>query len=426
MNWQCASYSFDVKMPIVMGILNVTPDSFSDGGEHNTHDAAIAHAKSMIEQGAKVIDVGGESTRPGFHPVDADEEARRVLPVVRALAQKGAIVSIDTRHVEVAKAAVRVGASIVNDVTGFTDPKMVEFSLYAKIERHFLAKMESEDDAIITDTHKVIYTLNSLCIEMDARYDLLRKAEVRHVKEYNDKFRHRKLNPQKGHRFLPYIIVVIDEFADLIMTAGREVETPIARIAQLARAVGIHLVIATQRPTTNIITGTIKANFPARIAFRVSAMMDSRTILDRPGANRLIGKGDMLFLQGADPVRVQCAFIDTPEVEEITKFIARQQGYPTPFFLPEYVSEDSGSEVGDIDMGRLDPLFEDAARLVVIHQQGSTSLIQRKFAIGYNRAGRIMDQLEKAGIVGPTQGSKARDVLCIDDNDLEMRLNNLQ
>ena len=253
------------------------------------------------------------------------------------------------------------------------DPKKVEFSIYSVIENHFLAKL-----------------------------------------------------PEKGHKFMPYIVVVIDEFGDLIMTAGKEVELPIARIAQLARAVGIHMIIATQRPTTNIITGTIKANFPARIAFRVSAMMDSRTILDRPGANRLIGKGDMLFLQGADPVRVQCAFIDTPEVEEITKFIARQQSYPTPFFLPEYVSEDSGSEVGDIDMGRLDPLFEDAARLVVIHQQGSTSLIQRKFAIGYNRAGRIMDQLEKAGIVGPTQGSKARDVLCVDDNDLEMRLNNLQ
>lgn len=243
---------------------------------------------------------------------------------------------------------------------------------------------------------------------------------------FNDWGHNRRVNPEKGHKFMPYIVVVIDEFGDLIMTAGKEVELPIARIAQLARAVGIHMIIATQRPTTNIITGTIKANFPARIAFRVSAMMDSRTILDRPGANRLIGKGDMLFLQGADPVRVQCAFIDTPEVEEITKFIARQQGYPTPFFLPEYVSEDSNSEVGDIDMGRLDPLFEDAARLVVIHQQGSTSLIQRKFAIGYNRAGRIMDQLEKAGIVGPTQGSKARDVLCIDDNDLEMRLNNLQ
>ena len=306
------------------------------------------------------------------------------------------------------------------------DPKKVEFSIYSVIENHFLAKLPDGGEPIITDVTKVVQTLNSVCVEMDTRYDLLKMAHVRNVKEYNEKFINRRLNPEKGHKFMPYIVVVIDEFGDLIMTAGKEVELPIARIAQLARAVGIHLVIATQRPTTNIITGTIKANFPARIAFRVSAMMDSRTILDRPGANRLIGKGDMLFLQGADPVRVQCAFIDTPEVEEITKFIARQQGYPTPFFLPEYVSEDSGSEVGDIDMGRLDPLFEDAARLVVIHQQGSTSLIQRKFAIGYNRAGRIMDQLEKAGIVGPTQGSKARDVLCIDDNDLEMRLNNLQ
>ena len=306
------------------------------------------------------------------------------------------------------------------------DPKKVELSIYSIIEKHFLAKLPDEEEAIITETAKVVNTLNSLCIEMDSRYDLLKMAQVRNIKEYNEKFIKRQLNPNNGHKYLPYIVVVVDEFADLIMTAGKEVELPIARIAQLARAVGIHMIIATQRPTTNIITGTIKANFPARIAFRVSAMMDSRTILDRPGANRLIGKGDMLFLQGADPVRVQCAFIDTPEVEEITKFIARQQGYPTPFFLPEYVSEDSNSEVGDIDMGRLDPLFEDAARLVVIHQQGSTSLIQRKFAIGYNRAGRIMDQLEKAGIVGPTQGSKARDVLCIDDNDLEMRLNNLQ
>ncbi len=306
------------------------------------------------------------------------------------------------------------------------DPKKVEFSIYSVIENHFLAKLPDGGEPIITDVTKVVQTLNSVCVEMDTRYDLLKMAHVRNVKEYNDKFINRRLNPEKGHKFMPYIVVVIDEFGDLIMTAGKEVELPIARIAQLARAVGIHMIIATQRPTTNIITGTIKANFPARIAFRVSAMMDSRTILDRPGANRLIGKGDMLFLQGADPVRVQCAFIDTPEVEEITKFIARQQGYPTPFFLPEFVSEDSGNDVGEIDMGRLDPLFEDAARLIVIHQQGSTSLIQRKFAIGYNRAGRIMDQLEKAGIVGPTQGSKARDVLCMDENDLEMRLNNLQ
>lgn len=306
------------------------------------------------------------------------------------------------------------------------DPKKVEFSIYSVIENHFLAKLPDGGEPIITDVTKVVQTLNSVCVEMDTRYDLLKMAHVRNVREYNEKFINRRLNPEKGHKFMPYIVVVIDEFGDLIMTAGKEVELPIARIAQLARAVGIHMIIATQRPTTNIITGTIKANFPARIAFRVSAMMDSRTILDRPGANRLIGKGDMLFLQGADPVRVQCAFIDTPEVEEITKFIARQQGYPTPFFLPEYVTEDGGNDVGEVDMGRLDPLFEDAARLVVIHQQGSTSLIQRKFSIGYNRAGRIMDQLEKAGIVGPTQGSKARDVLCVDDNDLEMRLNNLQ
>ncbi len=306
------------------------------------------------------------------------------------------------------------------------DPKKVEFSIYSVIEHHFLAKLPDGGDAIITDVTKVVQTLNSVCVEMDTRYDLLKMAHVRNIKEYNEKFVNRRLNPEKGHKFMPYIVVVIDEFGDLIMTAGKEIELPIARIAQLARAVGIHMIIATQRPTTNIITGTIKANFPARVAFRVSAMMDSRTILDRPGANQLIGRGDMLFLQGADPVRVQCAFIDTPEVEEITKFIAKQQGYPTAFFLPEYVSEDGGSDLGDVDMGRLDPLFEDAARLIVIHQQGSTSLIQRKFSIGYNRAGRIMDQLEKAGIVGPTQGSKARDVLCMDENDLEMRLNNLQ
>ena len=306
------------------------------------------------------------------------------------------------------------------------DPKKVEFSIYSVIEHHFLAKLPDGEDAIITDVTKVVQTLNSICVEMDTRYDLLKAAHVRNIKEYNEKFINRRLNPEKGHKFMPYIVVVIDEFGDLIMTAGKDVELPIARIAQLARAVGIHMIIATQRPTTNIITGTIKANFPARIAFRVSAMVDSRTILDRPGANQLIGRGDMLFLQGADPVRVQCAFIDTPEVAEITKFIARQQSYPTAFYLPEYVDENAGGDLGDVDMGRLDPLFEDAARLVVIHQQGSTSLIQRKFAIGYNRAGRIMDQLEKAGIVGPAQGSKAREVFCIDESDLEMRLNNLQ
>ena len=305
------------------------------------------------------------------------------------------------------------------------DPKKVEFSIYSVIEHHFLAKLPDGEDAIITDVTKVVQTLNSICVEMDTRYDLLKAAHVRNIKEYNEKFINRRLNPEKGHKFMPYIVVVIDEFGDLIMTAGKDVELPIARIAQLARAVGIHMIIATQRPTTNIITGTIKANFPARIAFRVSAMVDSRTILDRPGANQLIGRGDMLFLQGADPVRVQCAFIDTPEVAEITKFIARQQGYPTAFYLPEYVDENAGGDLGDVDMGRLDPLFEDAAQLIVYQQQGSTSLIQRKFAIGYNRAGRIMDQLEKAGIVGPAQGSKAREVFCTDITDLEARLNNL-
>ena len=299
------------------------------------------------------------------------------------------------------------------------DPKKVEFSIYSVIEHHFLAKLPNEVEPIITDVTKVVQTLNSLCVEMDTRYDLLKAAHVRNVKEYNEKFINRQLNPEKGHRYMPYIVVVIDEFGDLIMTAGKDVELPIARIAQLARAVGIHMIIATQRPTTNIITGTIKANFPARIAFRVSAMVDSRTILDRPGANQLIGKGDMLFLQGADPVRVQCAFIDTPEVVEITKYIARQQGYPTAFYLPEYVDENGGSDLGDVDLGRKDPLFEDAARLIVTHQQGSTSLIQRKFSIGYNRAGRLMDQLEKAGVVGPAQGSKPRDVYFADIVSLE-------
>ncbi len=305
------------------------------------------------------------------------------------------------------------------------DPKKVEFSIYSSIENHFLAKLPEEEEAIITDVTKVVQTLNSICVEMDTRYDLLKKARARNLKEYNEKFLSRRLNPNNGHKFMPYIVVIIDEFGDLIMTAGKEIELPIARIAQLARAVGIHMIIATQRPTTNIITGTIKANFPARVAFRVSSMMDSRTILDRPGANQLIGKGDMLFLQGTDPVRVQCAFVDTPEVEQINDYIAQQQSYPTAFELPEYKGEESEGLPGDVDMGNLDPLFDDAARLLVIHQQGSTSLIQRKFSIGYNRAGRLMDQLEKAGIVGPSEGSKARQVLCVDETDLDMRLGNL-
>ena len=306
------------------------------------------------------------------------------------------------------------------------DPKKVEFSVYAPIEKHFLAKLPDGDDAIITDVTKVVQTLNSLCVEMDTRYDLLKKAGCRNVKEYNAKFIERKLNPEKGHHFMPYIVIIIDEFGDLIMTAGKEVELPICRIAQLARAVGIHAIIATQRPTTNIITGTIKANFPARVAFRVAAMMDSRTILDRSGAQQLIGKGDMLYLQGNDPVRVQCAFVDTPEVERIANYNSKQQGYPCAFELPEVQSEEGESSAADVDMTRLDPMFREAAELVVAHQQGSTSLIQRKFSIGYNRAGRIMDQLERAGIVGPTQGSKARDVLCVDLTDLQMRLDALQ
>ena len=302
------------------------------------------------------------------------------------------------------------------------DPKMVEFSIYAKIDKHFLAKVPDDSASpIITDTTKVVRTLNSLCVEMDARYELLMAAGERNIKDYNKKFIARKLNPEKGHRFMPYIVVVIDEYGDLIMTAGKEIELPIARIAQKARAVGIHMIIATQRPTTNIITGTIKANFPARIAFKVAQGIDSKTILDRMGANQLIGRGDMLFLQGNEPIRVQCAFVDTPEVDAINEFIAGQQGYVSTYELPEPAVESSDDLGGssDVDMNHLDPMFEEAARLIVASQSGSTSLIQRKFAIGYNRAGRLMDQLEQAGIVGAAMGSKPRDVLIQDEMSLE-------
>ena len=306
------------------------------------------------------------------------------------------------------------------------DPKKVEFNIYSDIDKHFLAKLPDGDDAIITDVTKVVETLNSLCKEMDDRYDLLKKAHVRNVKEYNEKFTIRHLNPEKGHRFLPYIVVIVDEFGDLIMTAGKEVEMPIARIAQLARAVGIHMIIATQRPSVNIITGVIKANFPARVAFKVSSMIDSRTILDSPGANQLVGRGDMLFSQGNDLIRVQCAFVDTPEVENIVNHIKMQQAYPTAFYLPEYVRGDGdGIDASSVDMSKRDPLFEEAARLIVANQQGSTSLIQRKFSIGYNRAGRIVDQLEVAGIIGPFEGSKARQVLVMDDYHLEQILKHL-
>ncbi|HEX7584472.1 MAG TPA: DNA translocase FtsK, partial [Prolixibacteraceae bacterium] len=305
------------------------------------------------------------------------------------------------------------------------DPKKVELNLYSSLEQHFLAKMPDEEDAIITDIQKVKNTLNSVNIEMDTRYDLLKKAHVRNIIEYNTKFIGRRLNPEKGHRYLPYIVVIIDEFADLIMTAGKEIELPIARIAQLARAVGIHMVIATQRPSINIITGTIKANFPTRIAFKVASMIDSRTILDTPGANQLIGKGDMLVSNGSTMTRVQCAFVDTPEVERICEFISEQRGYPTAFLLPDYVGEgDSG--IAAVDLRNRDEMFDDAARLVVSNQVGSTSMIQRKFSIGYNRAGRIMDQLEAAGIVGPSEGSKARQVLIQDEYSLEQLLNGLK
>ena len=305
------------------------------------------------------------------------------------------------------------------------DPKKVELNLYSSLEQHFLAKMPDEEDAIITDTQKVKNTLNSVNIEMDTRYDLLKKAHVRNIIEYNAKFIGRRLNPEKGHRYLPYIVVVIDEFADLIMTAGKEIELPIARIAQLARAVGIHMVIATQRPSINIITGTIKANFPTRIAFKVASMIDSRTILDTPGANQLIGKGDMLVSNGSTMTRVQCAFVDTPEVERICDFIAQQKGYPTAFLLPDYVGENENG-IAAVDLKNRDEMFDDAARLVVSNQVGSTSMIQRKFSIGYNRAGRMMDQLEAAGIVGPTEGSKARQVLIQDEYTLEQLLNGLK
>jgi len=305
------------------------------------------------------------------------------------------------------------------------DPKKVELTLFNKIERHFLAKLPGEADAIITDTKKVINTLNSLCIEMDQRYDLLKDAQVRNLREYNDKFVKRKLNPNNSHRFLPYIVLIVDEFADLMMTAGKEVETPIARLAQLARAVGIHLVLATQRPSVNIITGTIKANFPARLAFRVLSKIDSRTILDSGGADQLIGRGDMLLSTGNDLIRLQCAFVDTPEVDRISEFIGAQRGYPEAYQLPEYIDEAAENAKADFDLSERDSMFEDAARLIVMHQQGSTSLIQRKLKLGYNRAGRIIDQLEAAGVVGPFEGSKAREVLIPDDYALEQFLNDL-
>ena len=304
------------------------------------------------------------------------------------------------------------------------DPKKVELTLFNKIERHFLAKLPDSEEAIITDTKKVINTLNSLCIEMDQRYDLLQNAQCRNIVEYNKKFIARKLNPNDGHKYLPYIVLVIDEFADLIMTAGKEVETPIARLAQLARAIGIHLIVATQRPSVNVITGIIKANFPARVAFRVTSKIDSRTILDAGGADQLIGRGDMLISLGSDLIRLQCAFIDTPEVEKITDFIGNQRAYPKAFLLPEYVG-DADEGIGSADLDDRDVMFEQAARIVVQHQSGSTSLIQRKLKLGYNRAGRIIDQLETARIVGPFEGSKARQVLIRDEMALDELLNQL-
>lgn len=307
------------------------------------------------------------------------------------------------------------------------DPKKVEFSIYSPIENHFLARLEEEEDCIITDVQKVVKTLNSLCQLMDSRYDLLKRAHVRNIKEYNEKFKNRQLNPEHGHEYMPYIVVIVDEFGDLIMTAGKEVELPICRIAQLARAVGIHMIIATQRPQASIISGAIKTNFPTRIAFKVASMMDSRVILDRGGANQLIGKGDMLYLQGGEPVRVQCAFVDTPEVNDICHFIAAQQGFLHPMYLPEVVDAegDGGVGMGTVDKGHLDPMFSEVAQFVVSNQSGSTSMIQRNFSIGYNRAGKIMDQLEKMGVVGAQIGSKPREVLIKDPLTLEGLLNTL-
>lgn len=304
------------------------------------------------------------------------------------------------------------------------DPKKVELSIFSKIERHFLAKLPDAEEAIITDTKKVINTLNSLCIEMDQRYDLLKDAGCRNLKEYNKKFVERKLNPNNGHRFMPYIVLVIDELADLMMTAGKEVETPIARLAQLARAIGIHLIVATQRPSVNVITGIIKANFPARISFKVTSKVDSRTILDAGGADQLIGMGDMLFSQGSEMIRLQCAFVDTPEVDGMVDFIGEQRGYESAFLLPEYIDESGGGN-GDVDLADRDAMFDEAARVIVSHQQGSTSLLQRKLKLGYNRAGRLIDQLEAAGIVGPFEGSKAREVLVPDEYSLEQLLNDI-
>jgi S-DNA-T family DNA segregation ATPase FtsK/SpoIIIE len=308
------------------------------------------------------------------------------------------------------------------------DPKKVELSIYNTIERHFLAKLPDSEEAIITDTKKVVHTLNSLCVEMDARYDLLKEAGCRNLKEYNKKFVERKLNPNNGHRFLPYIVLVIDELADLMMTAGKEVETPIARLAQLARAIGIHLVVATQRPSVNVITGIIKANFPARLSFKVTSKIDSRTILDASGAEQLIGQGDMLFSQGSDVIRLQCAFVDTPEVDRICEFIGSQKGYSTAYHLPEFSDadmEDGQQKSENFNFADRDKLFDEAARLIVSTQQGSTSLIQRRMKLGYNRAGRLIDQLEAAGIVGSFEGSKAREVLIKDEFSLEQLLSEL-
>jgi S-DNA-T family DNA segregation ATPase FtsK/SpoIIIE len=304
------------------------------------------------------------------------------------------------------------------------DPKKVELSLYSRLEHHFLAKLPSTDEPIITETKKVIGTLQSLCIEMDVRYELLKQAGTRNIKEYNDKFIRRRLNPELGHRFLPYIVLVIDEFADMMMTAGKEVELPIARLAQLARAIGIHLVLATQRPSVNVITGIIKANFPVRISFRVTSKVDSRTILDAGGADQLVGQGDMLLAMNSSIIRLQCPFLDTQEIEHVCDYIGEQTGYASAYPLPDYEEGDEANATDPLELGEQDPLFEEAARLIMIHQQGSTSLLQRKLKLGYNRAGRLMDQLYTAGVVGPPDGSKPREVLLSDEGSLQRLLKN--
>jgi S-DNA-T family DNA segregation ATPase FtsK/SpoIIIE len=366
---------------------------------------------------------GPEGLVINFRGLDCVTFVENVLALSRFVRTYGADAPLPILNVILASLLYKRHPSQLKFV--LVDPKKVEMSLFSKIERHYLAKLPNSEEAIITDTRKVVHTLNSLCIEMENRYEIMKDAGARNIKEYNTKFVGRKLNPKDGHRFLPYIVLVIDELADLMMTAGKEVETPIARLAQLARAIGIHLVVATQRPSVNVITGVIKANFPARLSFKVTSKVDSRTILDTGGADQLVGMGDMLLSSGSDIIRIQSPFVDTPEVEKICEFIGSQRGYESAYLLPEYEGDDE-SGANQVDLSERDALFEEAARLIVAHQQGSTSLIQRKLKLGYNRAGRLIDQLEAAGIVGPFEGSKAREVLIRDEMSLEQLLNSLK